>query len=65
MPPISNTPVILNSDYETPREQDVLAHGLHLSGFPPAAMETREDGSQDPEREELVRPWTEVGALVR
>lgn len=63
-----NTSVPPNVDYEAPREQDVLAHGLYLSGFQPAASEAGDapdGGCQKEEREELVRPWTEVGALVR
>lgn len=55
-------------------ERDVLAHALHLTGFPPTALagggkEEEEDGDgkrQEQEgREALVRPWTEVGALIR
>ncbi len=52
----------------------MLAHALHLTGFPPTALagggkEEEEDGDgkrQEQEgREALVRPWTEVGALIR
>lgn len=56
-----------NADYEPPSEQDVLAHGLHLAG------ESGEDEDatvvatmmKEQEREALVRPWTEFGALIR
>lgn len=60
-------PKTQNADYEPPSEQDVLAHGLHL------AWESGDDEDApaattamvEQEREALVRPWTEVGALIR
>ncbi|KAM3575601.1 hypothetical protein VYU27_002472 [Nannochloropsis oceanica] len=37
--------------------EDILAHGLYLWGFPPSSSSTTE-------REVLVSPWTDVGALI-
>lgn len=49
-----------HADYEAPPEQEVLAHALHLTGFP-----KEHEGKQQQRREELVKPWTGAGALIR
>lgn len=49
----------------------MLAHGLHLAwesggdGDVTAAAATTTMTMTEQEREALVRPWTEVGALIR